>query len=741
MAKLFKILALIFLSLSIAISFVFFAFVLITRDAVLDPDKLKGAGQTILIYDENGEEITSASLEIKNKSVAVRNLSKDTINAFIASEDRTFFKHNGLNYKRMLKALYKNVVSRSFKEGASTISQQLIKNTHLSNDKTIKRKLNEIKLTLKLEKKYSKDEILEMYLNTIYFGHNCYGLESASEFYFNKRAENLELTESATIVGLLTSPNNFSPFKNPEKSLARRNLVLKSMLDCGYITEYVYSEAVKSPLNAEPSEREDKYGDYLNAVFDELEDIDFDYYALKDGCSIITYLNRDIQKFIENIDYSCDNSVIVTDNSTAGIKAFKSTVNGAKRQPGSTVKPIFVYAPAIEERQLSPFTKILDEKIDFNGYSPENYDKQYHGYVTVEDSIKQSYNIPAVKTLNALTLQKCEKYLTAMDVKLDEDEKNLSLALGGMKYGLTLKEIADKYSVFPESGNYRPSRFIKEIVSKDGKRLYEHQPAANKVFSQGTCSLINQMLIETSQSGTAKKLKTFDFNIASKTGTCGNQDGNTDAYAVSYTSENCMAVWLGDKDNVRTDITGGKDCCAIMKQLIEKLYSDHSPAPLDTDGGTVKIDIDREEYSENNRIVIADPACPKLNIMTVSVLKGNEPQLKSYRFSNPTISKPLISVQNGSVSIELCYAKYYSFIVKRAQNNQIDTVFDGKWQKIITDTPDEGLYTYSVTPYFENNGKKYYGKEVFLSPVNLKRENSEPPVKIPEIINKDWFNL
>ena len=318
----------------------------------------------------------------------------------------------------MIKALFKNIASGSFKEGASTISQQLIKNTHLSSDKTIKRKLKEIKLTKKLEKQYSKDQILEMYLNTIYFGHNCYGLQSAAEFYFNKKAENLNLAESATIVGLLSSPNNYSPFKNPEKSLKRRNIALRNMLTCGYIDDTVYASTVSLPLNAEMKSTNGKYESYISAIFDELEEIDFNNYLLTDGCKITTYLDPYAQNQIENLEYPCDNAVIITDNFSGGVKAYKTTVNGAKRQPGSTAKPIFVYAPAIEERQINPFTKILDEKINYSGYSPENYDKKYHGFVTVTESIKNSYNIPAVKALNALTIDKSEKYLKAMNTEL-----------------------------------------------------------------------------------------------------------------------------------------------------------------------------------------------------------------------------------------------------------------------------------------------------------------------------------
>lgn len=741
MRKFLKITAIILLGFFIIFAALFTAYAVITKDAVLDSTKLKGAGQHVIIYDNEGNEVTSASLEIQKKSVSVNNLQPHTVNAFIASEDRNFYKHHGLNYKRMIKALFKNISSRSFKEGASTISQQLIKNTHLSNDKTIKRKLNEIKLTKKLEKKYSKDEILEMYLNTIYFGHNCYGLQNASEFYFNKKAENLNLPESATIVGLLASPNNYSPFKNPEKSLKRRNLVLESMYDCGYIDKTELTEAVNSPLIVEQQTAKDKFGSYIGAVFDELEEIDFDHYMLTEGCIIKTYLNSNAQTCIENLEYPCDNAVIITDNISGGVQAYKTTINGAKRQPGSTAKPIFVYAPAIEEKYLSPFTKILDEKVNFNGYSPENYDKKYHGYVTVTESIKYSYNIPAVKTLNALTLNTCEKYIKAMGTSLEDDEKNLSLALGGMKYGLSIKELADKYSVFPRGGKFVPSRFIKEIVSKNGKILYKNDFASSRVFSEGTCSLMNEILVETSKSGTAKKLKEFNFDVATKTGTCGNSEGNTDAYAVSYTSQNCFAIWLGDKDNNRSSVTGGNECCKLMKPILQTVYSNISPAPLDTKTGTTAINIDKEEYIENNKIVVADPACPKLNLLSVKVLSGNEPKQTSDRFTIPTVPAPSITVTNNQINIELCHAKYYSFIVKRNKDGKNTTIYDGMWKKVITDNPAEGQYIYTVTPYYKDGEKIFMGKEIVLPTVNIGNVSSSSiQNEVPDIVHKNWYD-
>lgn len=740
MKKFLKISSIILVCLFVVALSLYLAYAIITKDAVLDANKLKGADNVVIICDENGNEITNASIEMKNKSVKVENLQADTVNAFIASEDRSFYKHNGLNYKRMLKALYKNITSRSFKEGASTISQQLIKNTHLSSDKTIKRKLNEIKLTKKLEKKYDKNQILEMYLNTIYFGHNCYGLQSAAQFYFDKKAEQLNLEESATIVGLLTSPNNYSPFKNPEKSIKRRNIVLKNMKDCGYISDKKYTAAVNSPLNATKPKTGGNYNDYINAVFDELEELNFNYYSLANGCTIKTYLNTSLQQQIDSTSYPCDNAVIVTDNKSGGVNAYKTSINGAKRQPGSTAKPIFVYGPAINERQVSPYTKILDEKIDFGGYSPENYDNKYHGFVTVAESIKNSYNVPAVKTLNNLTLEKAEKYLTAMNIKLDDNEKNLSLALGGMSYGLNIKELADRYSIFPNGGNYSKSGFIKEITLKDGTAIYTRHPQTNNVFSEGTCSLMNEMLIETTKKGTAKKLKTFNFDVATKTGTCGNEEGNTDAYAVSYTSEHCVAVWLGDKDNKRLDVTGGKDCCNVMKSILEKLYSENCPSALDVETGTTRLTIDKEEYSKNNNFVIADPVCPKLNTLEIKVLDGGSPLPQSTKFSSPTIALPNIYVKDNAVCIELCQTKYYSYIVKRKNQEQIKVIYDGKWQNLIKDLPANGFYEYSVTPYYFDNETKYYGAEITLPAVNVTDKDNSAQIKVPDIANKDWFN-
>lgn len=713
------------------------SFYAITAGTNLQPQKLVDYDKTISVFDDQSNKIEDTSLETGQKSVKIESLSRDTVNAFIASEDRNFYNHNGLNYKRMAKALYKNVVSRSFKEGASTISQQLIKNTHLNNDKTIVRKLKEIKLTRQLEKKYSKDRILEMYLNTIYFGHNCFGLQSAADFYFDKPAENLTLEQSATIVGLLTSPNNFSPFKNPQKSLARRNTVLKNMKECGFINNETYDKSIILPLSAVQNDKKERNYSYLNAVFNEFEELDVNPYGQFSELNIKTYLNGEIQNFLDSTNVQSDYSFFIR-NQNGGVVAFKSTIGNAKRQIGSTAKPIFVYAPALEEKKINIFTKINDEPINYGGYSPENYDKKYHGRVTVAESIKQSLNVPAVKTLNSLNLDDVEKYAEKMNIKLSDEDKTLALALGGMKEGLTLKELCDGYSSFANQGDFSSSRFIKEISDQNGTILYKNEPSHTTVFSAGTCSLINDVLCETSKSGTAKKLKDFDFDVACKTGTCGTKEGNTDAYSVAYTSDYCIGVWLGDKDNKKLQLTGGKDCCNVTRQLLSEIYKNGACAPLDKTTGTVTIEIDDEEYEKNDKILLSDENAPQLNKLTVKCLQGNDSYERTSRFTSPIIKKPSILVNNSQVTISLCQTKYYSYIIKRQNNGKSDIIYDGQWKENIIDQPDEGEYVYSITPYFVSNGKKFTGKEIIMPRIIVRTEKNTD--KIPDIAFKDWYN-
>ncbi len=712
------------------------AYSAVTAGARLQPKKLIDYGKSISIYDDEGNKIEDASLTAKRKSVRLCDLSQDTVNAFIASEDREFYRHRGLNYRRMVKALMKNISTMSFKEGASTISQQLIKNTHLTGDKTIARKLKEIKLTKQLEKRYSKDEILEMYLNTIYFGHNCYGIQSAANFYFGKNAESLTVEESAALVGLLVSPNNYSPYKNSEKCMQRRNTVLKCMVECGYLNENKYNEAKQTPIITCNKTDKAAYSDYYEAIFDELDGLELLPEISLSEYKIETYLDTKLQKSIENIKADCDKSIVVRRND-GGVAAFCSTIGQAKRQIGSTAKPIFVYAPAIEEKKLHIFTKICDEPVNFGGYTPENYDKKYRGKVSVTDCIAQSLNVPAVKTLNNIGINTSEKYANKMGIELENDEKNLALALGGMKYGLDLVKLSDCYSIFQNGGTIKNARFIKKITDKNGKTMYENSQTGKKVFSQGTCSLINRALCEAVNSGTAKKLKKCGLDIACKTGTCGTEEGNTDAYAISYTSDYLVGVWIGDKDNKKSQIYGGNQCCEYAGNIFGEIYDGQKPAPLEKNAGTQSVEIDADEYERNDKILLADPCSPRLSRLKVTCLTDNLPSAESERFSAPKIQNPQIIVNKDNITIQLCQTKYYQYVINRIGNGK-KCIYDGKWREIISDKPNKGNYVYEVIPYYDD------GKIIHMgTPVELPRVRFDPEgqtYKIPDIVYKDWYN-
>lgn len=504
------------------------------------------------------------------------------------------------------------------------------------------------------------------------------------------------------------------------------------MLDCSFIDKQTYQTAVETPLSATRDGAKQYSSSYLNAVFDEFEELNIDPYGQFSELNIKTYLNSSVQQMLDGQSADCDYSYFVRNNA-GGVVAFKSSLGNVKRQIGSTAKPIFVYAPALNDKKINIFTKISDEPVNYGGYSPENFDKKYHGRVSVADSIKYSYNIPAVKTLNSLNFDAVESYASKMNITLSAEDKNLALALGGMKDGLTLKELCDAYSVFPNGGNFTTSHFIKEICDQSGNVLYSDKQSATSVFTEGTCSLINDVLCETAKTGTAKKLKEFDFDVACKTGTCGNKDGNTDAYSIAYTADICAGVWLGDKDNNRLQITGGKDCCNIVKDILQSACNENS-GKLDKSSGTKIIEIDREEYENNDKILLCDAVCPKLNRLKVKALSDNLPNEQSTRFSCPAIKKPSILVNNNQICISLCQTKYYSYLIKRGN----DVIYDGEWKKDLIDEPSDGNYEYSVTPYYSADGKVYYGNTINLPRIIIKQEKTQD--KLPDIAFKDWYN-
>ncbi|MBQ8375147.1 MAG: penicillin-binding protein [Clostridia bacterium] len=705
----------------------------VTKDAKLSREKLLLPDTQIIVYDANGERLSGVLAFENRDTVALNDLPNFAAQAFVNTEDKRFYTHHGFDFIRIGKAFLKNLQSGSFKEGASTISQQLVKNTHLSLEKTVRRKLKEFKLTALLERNYTKAEILEMYLNTIYFGHSCYGIGSASDFYFGKSAETLTLPEAAMLAGLVKSPNNYSPFKNPEKCLARRKTVLSAMLAQKSISQAEYERACLAALPEAPKQNASR--SYAHYAVEEFESIaEENDLPLSGKIELYTYLQPTAQRTLESVqeEASSDKTLAVIDNETHAVKAFFSTAGNIKRLPGSVIKPLLVYAPAFEEGILSPATPILDEAVNFSGYAPQNYDDQYHGYISAREAISKSLNIPAVKTLNSLTVNKAVAYAQKLGLPISEKDRSLALALGGMERGFSFFDILSAYTTFASDGRFMPCRFIKEI-RRQGEIVYTRNDIAAHAFSPETAYLVTDTLKTAAQNGTAKKLRSLPFSVAAKTGTVGTKNGNTDAYTVAYTSLDTVGVWMGNTDNTPVDCTGGGTPCNFTKAILERIYDGKRVPDFEKPIGIQTTTLDKLAYENDHRVLLADEKSPAAFRLQELFNRSYLPRERSRVFSAPSIVSPAIKVENGGAII---YFKnpppaFYEYAIERTGLDGTKTVYRGKafTEFLDRDLDENARYVYQITPYYLDNR----GKTITLPSVTTDGSASPP------IADKPWW--
>ncbi|MBQ8292038.1 MAG: penicillin-binding protein [Clostridia bacterium] len=704
-----------------------------TKSVELCPEKLLLSQKSVTLYDGNGNVATGLSTQVDGQTVRFEEIPKHTLQAFIDTEDKRFYTHSGFDEKRIVKAFLSNVKSRAFSQGASTISQQLVKNTHLSQEKTVKRKVKEWKLTKLLEKHYSKNEILEKYLNVIYFGHNCFGLRAAAAFYFNKTPQQLDLADSAILAGLVRSPNNYSPFKNPEKCTKRKNTVLRLMQKNGSIDENEAVIAIKKPLPTPSHTTKNRFG-YAHYVFDELSSIAEEHgFTLGGKIEIYTYLDQDAQQRLENIIGAYDTSdktALIADNESHGFKACVSSVGNVKRLPGSLLKPLLIYAPALEEDLVSPATPILDEPINYNGYKPKNFNGQFNGYTSVRECIAQSLNVPAVKLLESLGLKKGVSYLEKMCLDLEKDDLSLALALGGMKNGYTLKQLISAYSTLSNGGIYTDMHFIKKI-KLEGRTVYSNTPKMQRVFSEDTAALTTDMLQTAAKTGTAKKLRALPFSIAAKTGTAGSESGNTDAYALSYTTKDVVGVWLGNAKGGFIESTGGGEPCNFLLKIndtLNDLYQtrNQSIKSFCLPRSVVRVNLDKTSYYDTHTLYLADKNAPPAYYFEEVFKKKLVPKKTSVFFTKPTINPPILNYENGKVHIvfDEDLPSVYSYKIERydyaTHSNYVrhSTLYFGEYTKEYTDNSIQKnrVYKYVVTPVYNNT----FGEQIELPTVSTK---------------------
>ena len=655
--------------------------------------------------------------------IKLSNLQKHTIDAFIAIEDTEFYRHNGINLKRILGATIKNISSFSFKEGASTITQQLIKNTHLSNSKTIDRKIKEIILALKLEKNYSKDEILEMYLNAIYFGNGCYGIESASQFYFNKSASNLDINESAVLAGLIKSPANYSPINNQDKIEKRKNLVLNEMNKQNLITDVELAsnktKGIILDINNMNFEKESAYinsalleaSEILNLPPNKITSSHFKIYTYHNN-----FISGELSNSIKHNSNAMHNAIVV-DNKTGGIIAFNSSyIFGStkiKRNPESTRKPSLVYAPALEYGEIYTCSLLNDEPTIYeNNYKPKNISDIYYGKITAEEALAKSLNIPAINLFKEIGIEKCKSFAKKCGITFDKTDNGLSLALGAMKYGVTIQDLCNAYLTLPNNGYYKKTAFIKRIEDENGNIVYSRNGIQKKVFSDETAYLLGKMMEKTTTIGTCKALSSLPYEIHTKTGTNGteNENKNTDKICIAQTTEHTSCIWYFSKDNNEENLLDSNSGSQLsptlkVKTLFENIYKNNAPKKFSKPNGIISLKLDVISF-ENNKIELASKQTPERYIFEKEFDMKNSPKVISTNFIK--ITPTVLNFQKIQSKIE------FSFNTQRHQKYELI-----KEYKLNGKVIDEVLYvitnkntqaTYTDNSILDNIDYKYFVK-------------------------------
>ena len=612
--------------------------------------------QSTKIYDRTGKIILYDIHEnIKRTVIPYEDIPIYIKNATVAIEDSNFYQHRGISITGIIRAFMTNIKSGKIKgQGGSTITQQLIKNTFLTPEKTFTRKIKEVILSFKLERAVSKEEILTLYLNEVPYGGSNYGIEAASQSFFNKSAKDLNLAESAYLAALPQAPSYYSPYGiHTDELEQRKNLVLKRMLDLSFIEEGTYEENKNKKITfTNPDEKNIKAPHFVMFIKNYLEENYGEDMAENGGLKVITTIDLDLQKEAEKLvfDYSKENEekfnaknagLVAVDPKTGQILVMvgsknyfdenyegKFNVTLAKRQPGSAFKP-FVYATAFK-RGYTPQTVVFDLKTEFNSscnpdgspkegtkeeecYHPVNYDGIFRGPITLKDALAQSINIPAIKTLYLAGLKNSLETAQSLGITTLTDplRYGLTLVLGGGE--VTLLEMTGAYSVFANNGIKNKTTGILKIEDSRGNIIEEFIPEPKSVLDQKVVIMINNILSDnnarTPAFGESSWLYFPKREVAVKTGTTNDY---RDAWVIGYTPNFALGVWVGNNNNTSMEKKVAGFIAAplwnsFFKKVFEKLPKEDflKPENINTEllSGVKPI---LKGYWKGNRIYLID---------------------------------------------------------------------------------------------------------------------------------------
>lgn len=706
----------------------------------LDISRLSALAQTSSMYDMNGELMSELRGSENRIIVSLDEIPLHTRQAFIAAEDLRFYDHRGIDVYRILGALRSNLKSGSLAEGASTITQQLAKLTHLSAEKTIRRKLEEINLAFQIEKVYNKDEILAMYLNTVYFGRGAYGIQAAAQAYFGVDAEDLTLNQSASLAAIIKAPSIYAPHISPSNNRSRRQYILSVMAENGFISQEEKQAALDESIWVLAQDAEKQlYSWYIDEALREsaeLLGLSADE-VIQGGFKIYTAYDARLQTIADEVyaDSSffpaaasdgtpIQSAMAVVDTNNGAVLAMiggrdytvRRGLNRAtqmRRQPGSALKPLAVYGPALELGYTTA-SVLLDEKTSFGGYTPRNAGDRYYGLVTMRTAIRNSLNTTAVRLLEEIGLDASIQYLNKMGIPTRNSDRNLSLALGSMTYGVTPVELAAAYVPYANGGIYHQPYCVERIETVDGSNVYERKNSGKQVLSAQNAFLMTSLLQSVVSSGTGTRMLAANTPIAGKTGTVSMTGGNRDIWMTAYTPEISVAVWMGydqtdAKHKISNGITGGRNTASLAAAFFKKAYADREKPDFSQPDGLVWLTLDKRALTSRGSIMLASDKTPKEYRLSEVFAASNRPYAVSDIWQAPDAPSSFYVAHNASGYPELHF-KASSDARYRIQRDSVgESVIltemiasSGQALSFLDSTAQAGiLYTYRIIPIHE----------------------------------------
>lgn len=625
------------------------AFLALTRDLpqIRELENFEPSAIT-RVYSADGVLLSELFLE-KRIPVPINRMPAALKEALIVTEDRQFYSHSGIDLRGILRAVVRDIMAGQFVEGASTITQQLAKTLFLTPEKTLARKIKEALLAIQLERRYTKDELLALYLNQIYLGSGAYGVESASQLFFGIPASRMDLAQCALIAGLPQAPSRFSPLANPDLAKKRRDLVLIIMRNQEIISEAQYRQAISEPvMDGSPKRAQGSAPYFLQYIKPALEAAVGPDLLYKGGLTVHTTLSHRFQQAAEQaVKKGLDNlyqrisggknnspmpqgALVALDVRTGGILSmvggrdftespFNRAVD-ARRQPGSAFKPI-VYALAIA-RGFTQASLVLDAPVVFKGgpdntdWRPENYSGHYLGEMTLRRALALSKNIPAVRLAERLGPSDLVQFAHKMGIH-SPLSPNLSLALGTA--GINLLELTAAMSVFPQGGNHIAPFGVAEILDRNGEVLWRARPAVRPVLTAVQAAIMVDMLQGVVQEGTGKRARRLNMPVGGKTGTT---NDFKDALFVGFSPTAACGVWVGmdDASPLGDKETGARAALPLWIDFMAPTRPESTPLYFDIPDGTTKIFMDpatgrRVDENEKNavRALFARGTQPTIN--------------------------------------------------------------------------------------------------------------------------------